>query len=57
MVYLRIDNGIEELYQKFQKENIRMHPNGKLEVKPWKQQEFSITDANGTFLTFGQATN
>ena len=55
MVYLRIDNGIEDLYQKLQRQSVPIHPNGKLEVKPWKQQEFSITDPNGTLLTFGQA--
>ena len=57
MVYLRIDKGIEELYEKFQEQNVRIHPNGKLEVKPWKQQEFSVLDTNGTLLTFGQATD
>jgi len=55
MIYLRVDNGIEEMYQIFQKEGVLIHPNGKLEVKPWGQKEFSILDPNGTLLTFGEA--
>jgi hypothetical protein len=43
------------MYQMFQKEGIVIHPNGKLEDKPWKQSEFSVIDPNGTLLTFGQA--
>lgn len=57
MIYVRIDNDIEELYQRIQDDGVMIHPNGKLEVKPWKQQEFSITDTNGTLITFGQAVN
>lgn len=55
MIYLRINAGIESVYETLQKNNIAIHPNGKLEEKPWKQKEFSITDPNGTLLTFGQA--
>ena len=55
MIYLRVDNGIEEMYQIFQKEGVLIHPNGKLEVKPWGQKEFSILDPNGTLITFGVA--
>jgi len=43
------------MYQMFQKKGIAIHPNGKLEVKHWKQKEFSVIDPNGTLLTFGQA--
>jgi len=55
MIYLRIDVGIEAMYQKFEKNGIAIHPNGKLEDKPWRQKEFSVVDPNGTLLTFGQA--
>ena len=54
MIYLRMDNDIEEYYQKLQDLGIAIHPNGKLETKPWNQLEFSIIDPNGTLLTFGQ---
>lgn len=57
MIYLRIDAGIEIYYQKLQDSGIAIHPNGKLEIKPWSQREFSIIDPNGTLLTFGQSVN
>lgn len=53
MIYLRVTE-IESLYQALQKKGISIHPNGKLEEKPWKQKEFALTDPNGTLLTFGQ---
>jgi hypothetical protein len=53
MIYLRV-NVVESLYTALQKKGIAIHPNGKLEVKPWNQKEFSILDTNGTLLTFGQ---
>lgn len=55
MIYLRIDNGIDAYYQKLQDSGVKIHPNGKLENKPWNQKEFSIIDPNGTLLTFGQS--
>lgn len=55
MIYLRIDNNIEEYYQKLQDLEVKIHPNGKLENKAWHQKEFSLIDPNGTLLTFGQA--
>ena len=45
---------IEKLYNKLIDSGISIHPNGKLEKKPWNQMEFSIIDTNGTLLTFGQ---
>ena len=53
MIYLRIDNAIESLYQNIQ-QGIEIHPNGKLEKKPWNVREFSLIDPNGTLLTFGE---
>ncbi|MDB5013164.1 MAG: Glyoxalase/bleomycin resistance protein/dioxygenase [Daejeonella sp.] len=55
MIYLRIDDGIEKMYQIIQEHGVKIHPNGKLEDKPWGQQEFAIIDPNGTLLTFGQS--
>lgn len=54
MIYLRIDNQIEEFYQNIQDQGIEIHPNGKLETKPWNMKEFSLIDPTGTLLTFGQ---
>ncbi len=54
MIYFRVTD-VETMYTAFQKKNIAIHPNGKLEEKLWKQKEFSILDPNGTLLTFGQA--
>ena len=56
MIYLRIDNEIELFYQKLQDLGVSIHPNAKLESKPWNQKEFAIIDPNGTLLTFGQST-
>lgn len=55
MIYLRVNEGIEVMYQTLQKRGIAIHPNGKLADKPWRQKEFSVIDPNGTLLTFGQA--
>jgi uncharacterized glyoxalase superfamily protein PhnB len=54
MIYLRVE-GIELMYEVFQKKGIGIHPNGKLSDKPWGQKEFSVIDPNGTLLTFGEA--
>ncbi|MEI2271395.1 VOC family protein [Sphingobacterium sp. ML3W] len=53
MVYIRTD-AIEQLYQSFLEKNIAIHPNGKLETKPWGQREFSILDPDNNLLTFGE---
>lgn len=54
MIYLRVSE-IEKLYEELQQKSIEIHPNGKLEIKPWKQKEFSIIDPAGTLLTFGES--
>ena len=54
MIYLRIDNEIEKLYQDIQDHGIEIHPDGKLETKTWGMNEFSLIDPNGTLLTFGE---
>lgn len=54
MVYLRVPGNIQELYASLREKEVVIHPNGKLEQKPWGQTEFSLLDPNGTLLTFGQ---
>ncbi len=56
MIYLRVDQNIDGMYRQILDEGTAIHPNGKLEEKPWGQKEFSMIDPNGTLLTFGQAT-
>jgi len=53
MIYIRTDD-IDQLYHSFLVRNITIHPNGKLERKPWGQREFSILDPDSNLLTFGQ---
>lgn len=53
-VYIRTAD-IDVLYQSLQNMNVPIHPNGKLEVKPWGQKEFSLLDPDHNLLTFGQA--
>lgn len=50
--YIRV-NDIDKLYQEFDALNI-IHPNGKLENKPWKIRQFSILDNSGNIIHFGQ---
>ncbi len=58
MIYLRVNQDINAYYLNLQQESgIEIHPNGKLELKPWQQREFSILDPNGTLLTFGEPIN
>lgn len=54
MVYLRMEEGIESLYDDFILRKVPIHPNGPLEIKPWGMKEFAILDPNHTLLTFGQ---
>lgn len=55
MVYLRLEDGIEALYDDFLLRQVPIHPNGPLEIKPWGMKEFAILDPNHTLLTFGQS--
>ena len=56
---LRINvNQIEELYAEFQAQDREMiHPNGKLETKPWGMKEFVVLDPTGVCLTFCESAN
>jgi uncharacterized glyoxalase superfamily protein PhnB len=53
-VYIRTDD-VDKLYQSFLDQGTAIHPNGKLQVKPWGQKEFSVLDPDKNLLTFGQA--
>lgn len=53
-IYMRT-NTIEILYQPFVDKKLRIHPNGKLETKPWGQKEFSMLDPDHNLLTFGES--
>ncbi len=56
---LRINvDRIEELYAEFQaKGGEIIHPNGKLETKPWGMKEFVVLDLAGVCLTFCEPAN
>ncbi|VEP17985.1 Bleomycin resistance family protein [Hyella patelloides LEGE 07179] len=51
---LRIQvEGIEQLDREFQNKDAAMiHPNGKLETKPWGVKEFVVLDPMGVCITF-----
>lgn len=52
-VYIRT-NAIEEEYKFCLDHNIKIHPNGALEIKPWEVKEFALLDPDNNLLTFGQ---
>lgn len=52
-VYIRTNN-INELYNSLIANNIEIHPNSNLQIKPWGQLEFSLLDPDKNLLTFGQ---
>lgn len=51
--YIRT-NDIDALYQSLLDNKVNIHPNGKLETKPWGQKEFALLDPDNNLLTFGQ---
>ena len=53
-VYIRVQD-IDTLYSALIEKGIAIHPNGKLETKPWQQKEFSLLDPDNNLLTFGEA--
>jgi hypothetical protein len=53
-VYIRVKN-IAAQYKQFVEQNAPIHPNGKLQIKPWGQMEFAILDPDNNLLTFGEA--
>jgi len=52
-VYIRVDE-IDSFYQTLLDNKTAIHPNGKLEIKPWGQKEFALLDPDSNLLTFGQ---
>ncbi|WPP48193.1 bleomycin resistance protein [Catalinimonas niigatensis] len=44
---------VDQLYLEMQQAGV-VHPNGKLEDKPWGMREFSILDEDGNLIRFGQ---
>lgn len=53
-IYIRTDD-IDGLYKSMLDNNVEIHPNGRLENKPWQQREFSLLDPDNNLLTFGQS--
>ncbi len=53
-VYIRTDN-IVQFFKELIERMVTIHPNGKLETKPWGKKEFSILDPDNNLLTFGQS--
>jgi hypothetical protein len=52
-IYIRTNN-IDLLYKRMLAQNVEIHPNGNLQMKPWGQKEFSLLDPDNNLLTFGQ---
>ncbi len=54
---IQVDH-IEQLYEEFQAKGGGMiHPNGKLQTKPWGTKEFAILDPAGVCITFYEPEN
>ncbi len=53
-VYIRT-NDIEGFYKSMRDNKTAIHPNGKLQTKPWGQKEFAILDPDSNLLTFGES--
>ena len=51
--YIRTDD-VDDIYNFCLKNNIKIHPNGDLEIKPWEVKEFALLDPDNNLLTFGQ---
>ena len=52
-VYIRVHD-IASFYHSLLNNRVAIHPNGKLETKPWGQREFSLIDPDSNLLTFGE---
>ncbi len=53
-VYIRV-NDIKTFYNELIANQVPIHPNGKLEFKPWQQFEFSVLDCDNNLITFGES--
>lgn len=47
--------GIDVLFEAFSRAGV-VHPNGRLESKPWGTREFSILDIDGNLVTFAETS-
>jgi len=54
MLYVRVNEQIQDLHDKAITEQLPFGMLGKLEEKPWGQIEFSLLDPSHNLLTFGQ---
>lgn len=52
-IYIRC-NDIEVFYNQLIENQVAIHPNGTLQLKPWGIQEFAILDPDLNLLTFGE---
>jgi hypothetical protein len=52
-IYIRVED-INPLYNTLLENSTVIHQNGKLEIKPWGQKEFSLLDPDNNLLTFGE---
>lgn len=52
--YIYVD-GVDALYAEYEAASV-VHPNGKLEDKPWGMREFTALDGDGNALRIGQRT-
>lgn len=52
-VYIRVTE-IQDWYASIQAKGVRMPAGNVLELKPWRQWEFSVLDPDHNLLTFGQ---
>ncbi len=52
-VYIRTSN-IARFYQSLLDNKVSIHPNGRLQEKPWGQWEFALLDPDHNLLTFGE---
>jgi len=53
-VYIRTGN-VDEWYKLALDKKINMPEAGHLQLKPWRQKEFSLLDPDNNLLTFGQS--
>ena len=53
-VYIRTGD-IEEWYQLALDKKLKMPEAGYLQIKPWRQKEFSLLDPDNNLLTFGES--
>lgn len=50
--YVYVDQ-VDKLYEEFEKAGV-VHPNGKIEDKPYGIREFAILDIHGNMIKFGE---